>query len=73
MADAAVDGSFAASVASNTLADAVAVARHLPASIGAGLIENAQDAFIQAFQFTAGLCALVALAAAILAAVLCAA
>ncbi|WP_287285594.1 hypothetical protein [Mesorhizobium sp.] len=57
-------------VAKDTLGGAVAVAIALPETLGSDLLGKAREAFTQAFQMTAGICALVALAAAILAGVL---
>jgi DHA2 family multidrug resistance protein-like MFS transporter len=57
-------------VASDTLGGAVAVAVALPDRLGLDLLDVAQTAFIQAFRATAAICAVVALAAAILAALL---
>jgi DHA2 family multidrug resistance protein-like MFS transporter len=57
-------------VASDTLGGAVAVAVALPDRLGLDLLDVAQTAFIQAFRTTAAICAVVALAAAILAALL---
>ncbi|RWN62477.1 MAG: MFS transporter [Mesorhizobium sp.] len=58
------------SFAKDTLGGAVAVAIALPETLGSDLLGKAREAFTQAFQMTAGICALVALAAAILAGVL---
>jgi DHA2 family multidrug resistance protein-like MFS transporter len=57
-------------VASDTLGGAVAVAVALPEGLGSDLLDAAQTAFIQAFRTTAAICAVVALAAAILAGLL---
>jgi len=68
MADFVIGGGNEISAAKNTLGGAVAIARDLPDSLGSSLLETAQAAFIQAFRITGGLCALVALAAAVIAA-----
>ena len=56
--------------ARDTPGGAVAVAMTLPDKLGADLLDKAREAFVQAFQMTAGICAVVALAAAILAGLL---
>lgn len=56
--------------AQDTLGGAVAVAMALPDNLGSDLLDKAREAFIQAFQVTAGTCVLVALVAAILAGLL---
>ena len=56
--------------AQDTLGGAAAVAAALPDALGSDLLDKARDVFIQAFQITAGICVLVALAAAILTGVL---
>ncbi|MER9865071.1 MFS transporter [Mesorhizobium sp. M0185] len=58
------------SVAKDTLGGAVAAGLALPEALGSDLLGKAREVFTQAFQMTAGICALVALAAAILAVVL---
>ncbi|WP_192248255.1 MFS transporter [Mesorhizobium caraganae] len=56
--------------AQDTLGGAVAVAMALPDELGSDLLDKAREAFALAFQTAAGICALVALAAAILAGIL---
>jgi MFS transporter, DHA2 family, multidrug resistance protein len=72
MAELAVDGVAAREIdaARDTLGGAMAVALALPDKLGSDLLDKAREAFIQAFQMTAGICAIVALAAAILAGLL---
>jgi MFS transporter, DHA2 family, multidrug resistance protein len=56
--------------ARSTLGGAVAVAESLPGEAGTALLGSAREAFTQAFQMVAGVSALVAVAAAVVAAVL---
>ncbi len=72
MAGLTADGVAAEAInaARDTLGAAVAVAKALPDEICSALLGKAQEAFVEAFQMTAGISALVALAAAILAALL---
>ena len=56
--------------ARDTLGGAVAVAMALPDELGSDLLDKAREAFTQAFQVTVGICAFVALTAAILTALL---
>jgi DHA2 family multidrug resistance protein-like MFS transporter len=72
MAGLAVDGVAAQEIdaARDTLGGAVAVAMALPDKLGSDLLGKAREAFIQAFQMTAGICVLLALAAALFAALL---
>ena len=72
MADAVPAGvpSGAAEAARGTLGGAVAVAEQLPAQLGAELLLTAREAFAQAFDLTAAISAIVAMATAIMAAVL---
>ena len=51
-------------VAQDTLGGALAVATTLPDPLGADLLDKAREAFVHAFQMTAGISALVALVAA---------
>jgi DHA2 family multidrug resistance protein-like MFS transporter len=60
----------AAEAARGTLGGAVAVAEQLPAQLGAELLLTAREAFAQAFDLTAAISAIVAMATAIMAAVL---
>jgi DHA2 family multidrug resistance protein-like MFS transporter len=59
----------AAAAARDTLGGALAVAGDLPPGLGADLVGHARAAFAQAFELTCLLCAVLALAAAVLAAV----
>jgi len=59
-----------AEAARSTLGGAWAVAQHLPEHTAAALLDGARHAFAQAFEITAVICAVAALAAAGLAAVL---
>ena len=59
-----------ADVARQTLGAAAAAAETLPDPIGAQLLAGSREAFAHAFQLTAGVCVVVALTAAVLAAVL---
>lgn len=59
-----------ANAARDTLGGALATARQLPDETGAALLGTAREAFGQAFETTAIICALVALAAAMLATIL---
>jgi DHA2 family multidrug resistance protein-like MFS transporter len=72
MAGAGLDGVATedAEAARDTLGGAIAVARQLPGETGGMLVAAARDAFSQAFTLTAAICAVLALAAAILAAIL---
>jgi MFS transporter, DHA2 family, multidrug resistance protein len=58
----------AVEAARDTLGAASASAAHLPPQAGAALLELASGAFLQSFQVTAALCAIVAIAAAAIAA-----
>lgn len=59
-----------AEAARDTLAGALAMAQHLPGKAGEDLATAARAAFAQAFQLTAVICAIVALAAAVLATIM---
>ena len=61
---------IAAEAARSTLGGAMAEAGNLPGEVGAQLIGTARDAFMQSLELTAGICALIAVATAILVAVL---
>jgi DHA2 family multidrug resistance protein-like MFS transporter len=60
----------AAGAAQDTLGGALAVARELPGQLGDDVLAAARDAFVQAFQLTAAICAVLALAAAMICIVL---
>ncbi len=72
MIDAIPEGTpaMAAAAARSTLGGAVGAARDLPDLAGALLLNHARDAFVDAFEFTVIVCALIALAAAVLAALM---
>jgi DHA2 family multidrug resistance protein-like MFS transporter len=59
-----------AEAARSTLGGALAAARQLPDSLGAALLGAAREAFAEAFQLTAVICAAVVLAAAVMVAIL---
>ena len=71
MANAALDGISreAAEAARGTLGGASAVAGRLPGPLGAELLATARDAFAQAFDVTVIICAVIALATAVVAVV----
>ena len=62
--------SDAAAVAQATLGGAVAVAARLPDGLSTPLLDTARAAFAQAFEMTAGICAAVAVATAVVAVVM---
>lgn len=72
MASASLDGvpAAAAQTARDTIGGAVAAAQELPGELGVALMTTAREAFTQAMVWTAVLCVILALAAAVLAAVL---
>jgi DHA2 family multidrug resistance protein-like MFS transporter len=59
-----------AEAARSTLGGAVAVAKRLPDPLDAALLGAAREAFAQAFQLTAAICAAVVLATAVMVAIL---
>jgi DHA2 family multidrug resistance protein-like MFS transporter len=69
MADAVSDGVApeAAEAARGTLGGALAVAERLPGQLGTELIGTAREAFVQAFELAAAICAALALATAVVA------
>jgi DHA2 family multidrug resistance protein-like MFS transporter len=60
----------AAEAARNTLGGAMAEAAKLPGGVGRELVGSARDAFMQSFELSAAICALIAVGTAILVALL---